>query len=388
MNKIFSMENFTSEKNPLNILGKSKGYAAAVKSGIDLAEAYIMNNKGSLVKGYGLDVEKVADYDNQNMAFYTLLFRYVYEDDSFVATKENLAILKNPKRFNTAQHERYYDVINSVETTIAPKVTEMLTGSYNEVRNIANGDTAEFDIESNEIFVADTSAEGVPFGGSQKKFNTTVTINPTPLNITFDTDWYLVASGKADFGKMFYKASLGFTSWFTTQAYNKILELALQVPASYKFVGFTTENIDLCTMAVSGANNGIKSTIIGTLPALRNILPNNDFLKAAVGRDWIEQGYVGEHANSPLFEMTNLINPVTINTNVTAGAPDFLFRNDIIFVMPFVGVRPVKTVFEGDMFNITLSAIQTADKTERASLTYRVGVEFVYSQIVGVITAS
>jgi hypothetical protein len=162
--------------------------------------------------------------------------------------------------------------------------------------------------------------------------------------------------------------------------------MALQVPASYRFTGFTTENIDLCTMAVGGANGGARASIIGTLPALRQVIPDNDFLKMGVGEEWIKIGYVGMHAGTPLVKLENLINPATINSNTSAGAPSFLFRNDVLFVMPFVGRRPVKTIFEGEMFSLNKSSIDTDDKTERASLTYKVGVDYIYDEIMGLVT--
>ena len=386
MSKLFTLDRFQNANNTLCIFGKGKGYREAVEMGVDLAEAYMKNNYGDVLKAYSINSEKVDGYEVLNKAFYTQLFQYVYQDENFKFSPESLSVLRSPNRFNSVQHDRYYDVVKAVETTLVPQVTEKFTGSYNETRNIAWGDTAEFDIESNEILIADRIAEGVPFGGSQHKFNYTVTVNPEPLNISFDTKWYDVAAGKADFGRMFFKAALGFASYFTVQAYNKLYAMAQQVPASYQYTGFTTENIDLATMAVSGANSGATSSIIGCLPALRDVVPENDFFKMAVGDEWIKQGYVGIHANSPLVMLDNLVNPATINTNATASTPSFLFRNDVLFVMPFVGRKPIKTVFEGDMFNITKSAVETADKTERASLTYRVGIEYVYDQIMGLIT--
>ena len=141
-------------------------------------------------------------------------------------------------------------------------------------------------------------------------------------------------------------------------------------------------------MAVEGANGGAQASIIGTLPALREVLPTNDFLKMGVGEEWVKVGYVGEHAGSPVVKIDNLLNPVTVNTNTTAGTPSFMFYNNVLFILPFVGHKPVKTVFEGDLFNITRTAIETDDKTERASLTYRAGVDYVYDTVMALITKS
>lgn len=387
MNKLFSLDNFQDKDRTFGF-NKNPNLEAAVKCGIDLTNAYMKKNFAKILETYGYDHEPVENYEDLNKGFQKLLFGYVYDVKDFDLSKENMQNFKSPKRMNTAERERYYDVVTAVETTVTPAVANIFTGEFNEVKNIAWGDTAEFDIESNEILIAKKTANGVAFGTNQRLFNGTKTVNTESLNITFETDWYQVAAGKADFGKMFFKASQGFINYLTVAAYNKLLAMANQLPASYKFTGFTTENIDLATMAVSGANGGVECSIIGTLPALRQVVPTNDFFKLGIGEEWVKMGYVGLHAGTPLVKITNLLNPTTINSNQTAGTPSFMFRNNVLFVMPFVGRKPVKTVFEGDLFNITLSAVQTADKTEAASLTYNVGVDFVYDQIMGLVSAN
>lgn len=387
MSKNFSIHAFANEDYMFNT---NENFRKAVNTGIDLSRAYMnMNasNEGLLAATGVLEEKKTAEeYATLNAAHQCALFAYVYDVDTFEFTKESLKRFKSPNRFNTTQSERYYEVVSAVETVITPAVTAAFTGKFAEVHNMGWGDTAEFDIESNEILIAKKSAEGIVAGTNQRLYRDTVTVNPEPLEIRFDTDWYQVAAGKADFGKMYFKASQGFVNYFTLAAYNQLVSLAKQVPASYRYVGITTENIDLATMAVSGANGGINASIVGTLPALRKVVPTNDFLKLGISEEWVKMGYVGAHAGTPVVKIDNLINPATINSNTTQGTPSFLFKNDVLFVMPFIDRKPVKVVFEGDLFNVTRTAIQTGDKTESASLTYRVGIKYAYDQIIGVVS--
>lgn len=384
MEKIFSIDNFVDKQM---LFGKGEGYEPAVKCGVELAEQYASKAVKEYAKYNGVELlEADKDYAQLNTNFQTLLFSYVYGDEKFDASnKEHLSVFRNNSRFNTVQRERYYDVIRAVMTTVTPAVASALIGSIAEIRNIGWGDTAEFEIESNEILIANRIAEGVPFGTNQNVYNDTVTINPTPLNITFATEWYQVAAGKADFGKMFFRASLGFTNYFAVEAYSKLTALASKVPAYVRYTGLTQDNLDLAVMAVSGANGGVGASIVGTLPALRDVLPSSDFLKVGISEEYVKMGYVGTWAGTPVVKVENLINPATINSNT--GAADFLFKNDVLFVMPFVGRKPIKIVFEGDMFTIDRTAVETGDKTERASLTYRVGIDYTYDQIFGIISA-
>lgn len=387
MNKMFSIDNFVDKEKSLGLRNDAQ-LEKVVKMGVDLVEAYVAKNYEKQCEIAKADFKKVEDYSLLNKAFETALFRYVFDNDSLELTKDTRKEFRRQNPLKTFESEKYYAVVEAVLTTITPAVTSLFTGMYNEVRNIAYGDTAEFDIESNEIFQVNRSAEGIAFGGEQKKYRYTKTINPEPLNITFSTDWYRVAAGKEDFGYNFFRAAQGFANYFTVQAYNRLYAMAQQVPASYRYTGFTTENIDLAVMAVEGANGGTQASIIGTLPALREVLPSNDFLKMGIGEEWVKVGYVGEHAGTPVVKIDNLLNPITVNSNTTSGTPSFLFYNNVLFVLPFVGHKPVKTVFEGDLFNITRTAIETDDKTERASLTYRAGVDYVYDTIMALISKS
>lgn len=387
MNKMFSIDNFVDKEKSLGLRNDAQ-LEKVVKMGVDLVEAYVAKNYEKQCEIAKADFKKVEDYSLLNKAFETALFRYVFNNEELELTKDTRKEFRRQNPLKVSESEKYYAVVEAVLTTITPAVTSLFTGMYNEVRNIAYGDTAEFDIESNEIFQVNRSAEGIAFGGEQKKYRYTKTINPEPLNITFSTDWYRVAAGKEDFGYNFFRAAQGFANYFTVQAYNRLYAMAQQVPASYRYTGFTTENIDLAVMAVEGANGGTQASIIGTLPALREVLPSNDFLKMGIGEEWVKVGYVGEHAGTPVVKIDNLLNPITVNSNTTSGTPSFLFYNNVLFVLPFVGHKPVKTVFEGDLFNITRTAIETDDKTERASLTYRAGVDYVYDTIMALISKS
>lgn len=383
MKKIFNLDSYANKNK---IFGSPEAQVV-VDMGVALTESYIANKHKDTINSYGVDLTKSEeDYSLLNKAFQKALFGYVLGVEEFEMTSENLSRFKKPNPLKLSERERYYEIITAVETVVTPSVTEAFTGSYNEVKNIGWGDTAEFEVESNEILIAKKHAEGVPFGASQHLYRDSKTVNTELLNITFDTDWYRVASGKEDFGMLFFKASQGFVNYFTYQAYLKLVELTTQIPASYQYIGATTDNIDYCTMAVSSANNGVPVSIIGTLPMLRLVAPTNDFFKMSVGEEWIKMGYIGVHAGTPLVRMENLLNPTTINSNSNAATPDFLMSNEILFVLPFIGRKPVKTVFEGDMFSINLSEIQTSDKKERASLTYKAGIDYVYDEIIGVIT--
>lgn len=354
--------------------------------GVDATKKHIYgivkNEQGNSITA---DIEKnfdskVKDDENDlDKAFGFAVLRYATRNENFC--EEDLAQLKDPNFVSrTDFQERYYEVINTVLSTTIPAVSTTFLGRIAEVKSIGFGDTAQFDIDSNEIFQVSRSATGVAFGANQRKYRKTVTVNPYDTNITFDTDWYQIASGVFDFGKNFYRASAGYAHFFTSLAYQKFNELTSTIPAAYKLSGWSDKDAREVLAAVQSANNNTPVSLFGTKVALGSVVPENDFMKFGVSEEWVLKGYVGTWAGYSLVEAMQLMNPLTINEATTR---DFLINNDKIWVLPMNGKRPIKIVFEGGMFNLQKAATDTADMTERASLHYRVGVEAVYDQIYG-----
>lgn len=332
--------------------------------------AEIEKNFEAVVKDESADLDKAFGY---------AVLRYATRDENF--GEEDLHLLQDPSFVSkTDFQERYYDVINSVLTTVIPAVTTTFLGRIAEVRSVPFGDSARFDIESNEIFQVSRSATGNPYGANQRKYTKTVTVNPYDTNITFDTDWYQMSSGIFNFGKNFYRASAGYAHFFTALAYQKFKELINTVPAAYKLSGWGDKAAREVLAAVQSANNNVPVSLFGTKVALGSVVPESDFMKFGISEEWTVRGYIGAWAGYPLVEAMNLINPLTINE---ATNRDFLIDNSKIWILPMTGRKPVKIVFEGSMFNIHKSVVDTGDMTERASLHYRVGVEAIYDQIYG-----
>lgn len=322
------------------------------------------------------------DTKDLDKAFGFAILRYATRDENF--GEKDLDLLKDPNFVGkTDFQERYYEIVNTVLTTTIPAVTTTFLSRIAETRTIGWGNTAQFDVESNEIFQVSRSATGILFGANQRKYSKTVTVNPYETNITFDTDWYQIASGIFDFGKNFYRASAGYLNFFTAIAYEKFKALTATVPAAYKLSGWNDMEARKVLAAVQSANNNIPVSLFGTKVALGSVLPENDFLKMGVSDEWVSKGYIGSWAGYALVEAMQLMNPNTINEATTR---DFLVDNTKLWVLPLNNRRPVKIVFEGTMFTAQKSAIDTVDKVEKASLNYRVGVEAVYDQIYGEIT--
>lgn len=384
--KLFSIDNFT-QSDSLFREGRDNGYTEAVEAGVYLSEQYVAHNFGKSLTVYGknFEVDTKHKYEDLNTAFQIALFRYVYQDDNF-DEKCFSKLRTNSHKLKTAQRERYYEIITAVQSTITPAITIAFTSTFNDVHNIAWGDTAEYLVESNEILIPQKSAEGVRFQTEQHLHNDAYTVQTENLYIGFSTDWYKIATGKADFGAMFFKAAQGFASYFALVAYNQLEAFAAQVPASYRGTGFTDNVIDDIVSAVEGANGGARASLVGCLKPLREIVPNNDFFKMAMGEEWFKAGYIGVRAGNPVVKIDNLINPETMNSNTSAGQPDFLLSNDKIFVMPMVGKKPIKTVFEGSMYDVNLSSIETSDKAERATMTYKAGIQYIPEMHMGLIT--
>jgi len=356
------------------------------KIGVDATKKYIYNIvKNEKENSIAAEIEKnfeasiKDDSKDLDKAFAFAVLRYATRDENF--GEDDLALLRDPNFVTrTDFQERYYEVVNTVLTTTIPAVTTTFLGRIAEIKSVPYGDTARFDIESNEIFQVSRSASGILFGANQRKYVKTVTVNPYDTNITFDTDWYQMASGIFEFGKNFYRASAGYSHFFTALAYKKFADLITNVPAAYKLSGWSDKTAREVISAVQSANNNVPVSLFGTKVALGNVVPENDFMKFGISEEWTLKGYIGSWCGYSLVEAMQLLNPTTINEATTR---DFLVDNDKIWILPLNGRRPIKIVFEGTMFTAQKSAMDTVDMVEKASLHYRVGVEAVYDQIYG-----
>lgn len=131
--------------------------------------------------------DKPADYAEKNGELLKLFGKKLTENSRHEATyeAEGLSIFKNPMVNKDATVRSNFDwVLSQVVTAIVPEVVnEAFEGYIAEIHQVGFGDTAVFDIESNDLFKVNEKAEGVRKGVDQPMFDDEFTVNTHPITI-------------------------------------------------------------------------------------------------------------------------------------------------------------------------------------------------------------
>lgn len=238
-----------------------------------------------------------------------------------------------------------------------------------DVRQIGYGDTARFIIRSNELYKVNEIAEGVNRGVLQPIHNDEVTVNPRPIEIAAEIEWYHMAAGVMDFGDWGLRVARSFEHYIFLKVVGALTSGITKLGAAYSATGFSNQNWTNLAQRVSAANGNSEVFAIGSLAALGNAIPTQAGLQYGLGEKIAEQGFLDKYLGTRLIVLDQALKFNTVNTTA-----EFALPNDMIYFLPVYGDKPVKLVYEGDNILVERDAHQTPDKTYRVRIQERVGV--------------
>lgn len=357
--------------------------SALVNAGIELSKKYTAirvksdDFKIEEAKRYFIGTD-VSNYEQDNVDFTESFMKYCVEGSGFEWT--GMEMVKESQVRNRAFMDKFYAVTSQIITPVIPAVISTAIMNMAEVKDIALGDTAQFTIDSNELFQVNYMGEGIHMGAAQKLYAEEIVVNPTNWEIRIDMDWYFMASGKLDFGAWAYKVGASFAAHINKFIYKTMVDAVTSVPSGYKANGFSDANFLGVGQRVEAANAGSRAYCFGTKTALGKVIPSNDYLKMQLGEEWTKTGYLGAYKGFGLMEIEQNLVPGTINTTGTFGVDD-----TYLWFIPLGANKPVKLVFEGSAFITQDDSTKTADKTQRLIIQRRYGVKLVVGSRYGVI---
>lgn len=379
------MLNLFSQQNKSRL--DEKG-AAVVDALIDLSKKYTANQINTSSSFMTFDTSRKAlfssvdtlKYDEEMATANECFMRYCVAGTQYAWT--GLEMVKDPMvRNDVGFKSRLFAVISQVITPVVPAVISAVNMNWAEIKDISLGDTASFEVDSNELFEVNEAGEGAGFGAAQRLLSQEFTVNPTLKETTIAIDWYWVATNKLDWGKLTYKVGISLGAYINQLVYITLKNSIASQPAAYKANGFSDTNFLNLAQRVQYANNGAKTTVIGTKVALGTVLPSNDYLKVQLGDEWAKVGYLGSYKGYEFMELQQTIVPSTVNTTATFGMDD-----DYLFFFPVGGYRPIKIVFEGDAYTFQKDSTQTADKTQILQIQRKFAAKAVIGSRFGVLT--
>lgn len=180
-------------------------------------------------------------------------------------------------------------------------------------------------------------------------------------------------------GNFALKIGRSFMAYIFLKAVKGMTQATTAFGAAYSTNGVSVQLFGTLRERVSAANGGMNVIAIGTAVALSNCSLAGNY-QVEIGEEMNKVGYLDQYLGVPLIGIHNVLVPGTTNTTATLALPD-----DIIYIIPVGGVKPVKIVFEGDEVSVSFNPDMTSDRRYGISVEMRVGVEAIVGSKYGTI---
>lgn len=202
-------------------------------------------------------------------------------------------------------------------------------------------------------------------------FNEEITVNAKPLTIDAAIDWYPFVSKVMDMGNFALKIGRSFMAYIFLKAVKGMTQATTQFGNAYTTNGVTPALWGTLRERVSAANGGMPVMAIGTAVALSNASLAGNY-QVQIGEEMNKVGYLDQYLGVPLIGLNNVLVPGTTNGSATLALPD-----NIIYMIPAAGDRPVKIVFEGNEVSVMFNPDETSDSRYGISISLRAGVSVI-----------
>ena len=343
---------------------------AIVDSALELARAYY-------------DGKKPADYDEKNKLVLESMAKFAVEGTKFETMYENegLKIFNHSQVKNSTNVRENFDVVLAqIVSAIVPEVVNDTFARFiAEVHQVGYGETARFQIESNDLFRVNSKAEGVRKGVDQPLFDNEITVNATNHTIDTHIDWYPLASGTFNIGSWGVRIARSFMAHIFIKAIKGMTAATTEFGSAYTINGITPELFGDLKAKVSAANGGMNVIVIGTPVALSNLSLQGNY-QVQVGEEMTKVGYLDQYLGTPIVAIDNVLVPGTTNTSAKLA-----LDNKVMYMIPAAGDKPVKIVFEGNEVSVNFVPENCSDSRLGLSVEMRYGVSTICGSKYGTI---
>lgn len=326
-----------------------------------------------------------ADYKERNKILNAAIAKYAVSGTRFESMFEEkgVEIFKDPRVTKNAEvRDNYNVVVSEYINSALPSVTSKLYNQFfAEIRQVGWGETAKFEVTSNELYQVNEVAEGVNRGVLQPIYNNEFTVNCKVTEVAAGIDWYPVAAGVFDWGDFGRRYTMSFQSYIQLKIMKALTAATNQIGAAYQAAGVDTTNWTNIVDRVSAANGGMPVVALGTLAALNKVIPSTVGLQYGLGSEIVKEGKLDRYLATELIAIDQAMVPGTVNTTAQLLLP----TNKIYFIARGA-YKPVKVVFEGTSSVVEAIPDECTDRQYKIRIQEHVGVDAVVGSKFGTIT--
>jgi hypothetical protein len=273
-------------------------------------------------------------------------------------------------------HPEMYSIVEEIITitTLDSIPQDNPLFDYMETRNLAYGDSNQFTVDSNQLFIVSQIAEGTQGLRRQRQIgNAPITVATVLRGVKIYEELARVLSGRSDFNKMIANVARSFSAQINIDAYNAVVGTFDGLTAPYKVTG-TFDAGKLATLIDHvEAENDATAIILTSKQGARQITGIVGADAHSAKEDLYNMGYFGHFGNNPIITMKNRHVPGTTN---------FALGNNLYVVAS--NEKFIKFVTEGETTIISGSVYGNADLSQDYFMGQRYGVAAVLGNKAGV----
>jgi len=336
----FSRDMYTAQEESKNILEN------AVKLTKMAIQKYHGKDAVSNIGLYSSSVNNV-EYDELNETVKKAIIKYA----SSVANVGDLFDINTPAGFKSAigQFSNFREALFAIETKIIDTVNSKSEVEQSllmaELRNLADGDSATFDIDSKSLFTVEDTGYSNNSTRLQYQFMKPEFLTPRPKDAAIAVDLYQFNTIGFDFGKQMAKLAISFRVAMYDSIIAAIFDTTPLLNTPFYKALFAKTTWQELANRIAGAN-GSAVMAYGTNIALGKASDTvGDKWAYGVSEEFVKNGFVRDLYGVPAMELRQAVS--SNDANYTFKVPD----TKILLLTPATD-KPVKTVMEGQTFVI------------------------------------
>lgn len=171
------------------------------------------------------------------------------------------------------------------------------------------GDTIKFDLEEDSLFTVSKAGWRKRHYPIQKTFRTSVTMTGVNHEIAVSTTLYDVLTGQSYIAEEVVKAARSMEYAMLSDGYDAFVAAVSTIPTELTATGFSEKTAIKLAEKVTAYNGGRPAVFMGTLTALKSILPANANYRYLLDSEYVKMGHLMTFNGIDIIPMENVADP-------------------------------------------------------------------------------
>jgi len=351
------------------------------KSNEDLFKKYQDTMNHWLHKNEGLDTDYNAEFsldEKESQLSDALIEATLKRAGADYAVGQKVDVWFNDRHIQ----EHLFAIVGEMVDANIPDTINRSIGAYTDIRVGGFGDSFNFDVKSNDLFLVSRAGRGKRNSEIHREFKGQTSIIPEARQLSAGVNMYRVLSGHASLAELTMKIIKSIETEITKDTYDVFYAAmdAIDSTATTGLLvsGYTQETLVRICGQVGAWNNGAKPIVMGTQLAMVNVLPDDANYRYTLDSDYAKLGYV-----KTAFGYDTMVIPQIANRATQFGAN--VISNDRLWILSPGAPKLLKLCLEGKTLSFLDGAMDNANLSQNVSFMKMWKSAFCSNSVAGVI---